>query len=166
MMPKQSKNKPFLRYKVSLDKRGRERVRLDSWDKATFLKLSGVDGCEVCGETRWLDIHHRDHNRKNNSIENLAIYCPNHHRMVHHGNNQTLVCGTCGKKFLVVPGQQYRANKWCSWACRMKKVAKQCPVCGDSFEVGAANVSQGRRIYCSRLCQNRGMAAKRRGKGA
>lgn len=41
--------------------------------------------CECCGLTTWLDnpipleLHHKDGNRHNNTIENFALLCPNCH---------------------------------------------------------------------------------------
>ena len=41
--------------------------------------------CEKCGLTQWLDlpinleVHHRDGDRTNNSLENLMLLCPNCH---------------------------------------------------------------------------------------
>lgn len=42
--------------------------------------------CEVCSYSTYteiLQVHHRDYNRENNTIENLQILCPNCH-MTHH----------------------------------------------------------------------------------
>ncbi len=39
--------------------------------------------CAVCGFDKVVDLHHLDENRKNNSRENLAGLCPNHHKMFH-----------------------------------------------------------------------------------
>ena len=39
--------------------------------------------CEVCGFDKIINLHHLDHNRKNNSKENLIGLCPNHHKMIH-----------------------------------------------------------------------------------
>ena len=39
--------------------------------------------CAVCGFTKVVDLHHLDHNRKNNAKTNLVAICPNHHRMLH-----------------------------------------------------------------------------------
>ena len=39
--------------------------------------------CVVCGFDKIIAIHHVDHNKKNNSPENLIPLCPNHHEMVH-----------------------------------------------------------------------------------
>lgn len=47
------------------------------------------DTCERCGfvaeNLAQMDIHHRDHNHKNNSSENLANLCANCHRLQHLG---------------------------------------------------------------------------------
>jgi len=39
--------------------------------------------CLICGFSHVVDLHHLDHNRKNNSKENLIPLCPNHHQMLH-----------------------------------------------------------------------------------
>ena len=39
--------------------------------------------CKVCGFEKAVDLHHLDHNRKNNSKENLIGLCPNHHKLLH-----------------------------------------------------------------------------------
>lgn len=42
--------------------------------------------CESCGFDAMpeiLGVHHKDHNRENNTRENLAVLCPNCHSMVH-----------------------------------------------------------------------------------
>ena len=44
-----------------------------------------IDKCECCGITEWngkpisLQLHHKDGNSNNNSLENLKILCPNCH---------------------------------------------------------------------------------------
>lgn len=42
--------------------------------------------CKKCGSTdsRTLAVHHKDKNRKNNSISNLMWLCHNCHYLVHH----------------------------------------------------------------------------------
>ena len=43
--------------------------------------------CENCGLTQWLgepiplELHHKDGNRHNNTIENYSLLCPNCHAM-------------------------------------------------------------------------------------
>jgi hypothetical protein len=43
-------------------------------------------GCTCCGFNKWpqiLQFHHIDKNRKNNSLDNLTVLCPNCHRALH-----------------------------------------------------------------------------------
>ncbi len=39
--------------------------------------------CIICGESRVVEVHHHDHNHKNNSPDNLVPLCSTHHRYVH-----------------------------------------------------------------------------------
>ncbi len=41
--------------------------------------------CLICGFDKVVDLHHLDHNRTNNSVDNLVPLCPNHHKMLHKG---------------------------------------------------------------------------------
>jgi hypothetical protein len=45
--------------------------------------------CCIC-QTPFIHIHHIDGNNKNNTIDNLAPLCPNHHALAHSKNNMTL----------------------------------------------------------------------------
>jgi len=38
--------------------------------------------CALCSFA-WSDVHHRDHEHRNDDEDNLVNLCPNHHRMVH-----------------------------------------------------------------------------------
>jgi len=51
-------------------------ISLDLWKEVT-------KKCMICGFDKVVDLHHLDHNRKNNSKENLIGLCPNHHKMIH-----------------------------------------------------------------------------------
>lgn len=55
--------------------------------RIVLVKSDKEKKCFACDERRipMLDVHHLDKNHSNNSIENLAWACPNHHRMVHLG---------------------------------------------------------------------------------
>jgi len=39
--------------------------------------------CVICDFDKFVDLHHLDKNKKNNSENNLVGMCPNHHRMIH-----------------------------------------------------------------------------------
>jgi len=51
-------------------------------DGDLYKKLTAV--CVVCGFDKIVEIHHLDHNHKNNSSDNLAGLCPNCHKLLHH----------------------------------------------------------------------------------
>jgi len=57
--------------------------RKNNVDIKTYRKVT--ESCIVCGFDKIVDLHHIDHNKTNNSPENLIGLCPNHHRMI---NNQ------------------------------------------------------------------------------
>lgn len=59
------------------------------WDKSSNYRLKALNQfahkCAVCGwneDERILEVHHKDENRQNNSIENLCILCPTCHRKI------------------------------------------------------------------------------------
>tara|TARA_Y100000310_G_C20240035_1_gene604204 strand:- start:4 stop:546 length:543 start_codon:yes stop_codon:yes gene_type:complete len=39
--------------------------------------------CIICGFDKVIQLHHLDHDHKNNSDDNLVGLCPNHHKMLH-----------------------------------------------------------------------------------
>ena len=50
-------------------------------DYETYNKLT--EKCIICGFDKIVELHHIDHNHKNNSSDNLIGICPNHHKMLH-----------------------------------------------------------------------------------
>lgn len=42
-----------------------------------------IEKCVSCGFDKIVELHHLDHNRKNNSEKNLVGLCPNCHKMLH-----------------------------------------------------------------------------------
>ena len=50
-------------------------------DAKTYKKIT--KSCVLCGFDNVVDLHHLDHNTKNNSENNLIGLCPNHHKMLH-----------------------------------------------------------------------------------
>ena len=53
--------------------------------KTQLLRLRGIK-CERCGYKKFeiLQIHHKDRNRNDNSIDNLELICPNCHYEEHY----------------------------------------------------------------------------------
>lgn len=51
-------------------------------DPDLYQKLT--EKCVICGFDKIVDLHHVDLNHNNNSPDNLAGLCPNHHKMIHH----------------------------------------------------------------------------------
>lgn len=51
-------------------------ISLELWKEVT-------KKCIICGFDKIVDLHHLDHNKKNNSKDNLIGLCPNHHKMIH-----------------------------------------------------------------------------------
>ncbi len=39
--------------------------------------------CVICGFDKIINLHHLDHNKKNNAETNLVGLCPNHHKLIH-----------------------------------------------------------------------------------
>ena len=51
--------------------------------------------CEICGSNKNVDVHHKDGNYLNNSLENLQRLCRSCHNKVH---RPAKTCSICGKK--------------------------------------------------------------------
>ena len=51
--------------------------------------------CEICGSNKNVDVHHKDGNPQNNSLDNLQRVCRSCHSKIHHPAKK---CSICGKK--------------------------------------------------------------------
>lgn len=51
---------------------------------AQLLKRN-ISQCEICGDTKKLEVHHKDNNPSNNISENIIKICCRCHNMLHHG---------------------------------------------------------------------------------
>jgi hypothetical protein len=60
-------------YKAEKSDWGYRKICFSKWKKE----------CIICGFDKVVDVHHLDHNNKNNDINNLVPLCPNHHMMLH-----------------------------------------------------------------------------------
>lgn len=47
-----------------------------------------TEKCVICGFDKIVELHHLDHDHKNNSESNLIGLCPNHHKLLHHRKYQ------------------------------------------------------------------------------
>lgn len=74
----------------------RYNVSVETYDNAT-------KQCVLCGFDKVVDLHHLDHNKKNNSPTNLIGLCPNHHKMLHHREFQAEVFEQLKEKGFSVP---------------------------------------------------------------
>lgn len=47
--------------------------------------MDGINCCELCGDKGYLEVHHKDTNRRNNDLDNLIKVCESCHELLHHG---------------------------------------------------------------------------------
>lgn len=52
-----------------------------------------VQECQICKSTKNLDVHHKDGNFRNNTIENLMLLCRSCHMKEHHPKGTCMICG-------------------------------------------------------------------------
>ena len=85
---------------------------------ASFLDIKEPK-CEVCGLSEWmnkpipLELHHIDHNRYNNSLDNLQILCPTCHSQISNGRNTEIVQAIIeAPQDYVYKNVKNHCNKW------------------------------------------------------
>ena len=83
-----NKNRVGLKYKIGSPK---DKVKSQQALKLRLLKERGKK-CERCAYKKYeiLQIHHKDRNRSNNNLDNLALICPNCHYEEHFLENSWL----------------------------------------------------------------------------
>lgn len=123
--------------------------------------------CELCNNTEWLgreiplELHHKDGNRYNNSLDNLMILCPTCHAWITNGSNlkadtftRTLVDSGAvavpkspdGK--VVVRCRRNRIDSEQRTRAPRKPIEQRtCSYCGKVY-----TPSKNRGDYCSRAC--------------
>lgn len=124
--------------------------------------------CEICGLSEWmgkpipLELHHKDHNRYNNALDNLQILCPTCHAQTTNGCNseipQAVIKAPEGYEYsdnTTVPEHKNRPKsnniKHKKNACSI--VSKMCVVCGNEFTGPRSNMVG--RKYCSYTCSHK-----------
>lgn len=85
-----------------------------NWNGGTSWEFSNrianenlIQKCCLCSSIKFLCIHHKDKNRKNNNLDNLMIVCKSCHTKIHDtlkawnkGNKKyTYICPVCNKTF-------------------------------------------------------------------
>ena len=107
-------------------------------------------------------IHHKDHNRANNNIENLQMMTRKEHSLTHYPDSlpvaapkkRTFICQFCGKEYEAFDNGK---NKFCSTKCtnefRKRHLKKTCKYCGKEFWTSRKSVN-----YCSKSCGLKGIA--------
>lgn len=58
-------------------------MRENSKNYRTICFANHEKKCIVCGETKIVEVHHLNENRKDNSPDNLVPVCPTHHQYIH-----------------------------------------------------------------------------------
>lgn len=103
------------------------------------------------------EIHHVDHNPKNNAIENLQCLSPSEHKRLHNleMKSHEYTCEICGKKFFS-SRIDYQNIRYCSKKCNARAFkqnhmeTRTCIYCGKEFSAPATNNTR----FCSKACQN------------
>ncbi|MBO5968444.1 MAG: HNH endonuclease [Clostridia bacterium] len=55
--------------------------------------------CEKCGSNQNVDVHHKDGNPLNNSLDNLQRLCRSCHTKIHRRQKTCLICGAKAKGY-------------------------------------------------------------------
>ena len=115
--------------------------------------------CERCNNTEWLggkiplELHHKDHNPKNNQLDNLKLVCPNCHYKEH---NPSKILKEKVLKIREKRKQEYRARKnnsvcrVCGKPCTNKYCSYKC-----SHEGGKKIKDRPSKEELARIIQNR-----------
>ncbi len=85
-------------------------------------------------EGRWIDthehVHHKDHDPRNNALDNLLLLTSSEHSRLHaleRSNVEEQKCPSCGKMFRPPHSKEARMHFSCSKACENKRRRKFDP---------------------------------------
>ena len=113
-------------------------------------KLVPAGPCNRCGKPRARDVHHRDHDHRNNDPANLERLCRSCHNREHQSRQPCTVCGLPQK------GHGYCNKHYIRWKKYGDPLATRIPPRTSCSSCGAPAHSRG-------LCGKHYMVAKRAG---
>lgn len=110
-------------------------------------------------------VHHVDHDKNNNNIENLRLVLRSEHSRLHNigvcrAPKKIFVCEYCGKEF---EAHDVGVNKYCSATCNQKActlrhpLQKTCAYCGKSF-----TTYHKKTRFCSNQCASKAYWRKKK----
>jgi len=104
------------RYQI-VDKVSIDRIGTSDNFLYKYLKPLLPNRCEICGSDKNLEIHHKDGNRRNNSLNNLMVVCRSCHRKI--DNRIKNIKNKTGKPYLKYKElyEKYRLpnGRWGKW---------------------------------------------------
>lgn len=119
---------------------------LDSYRKIAFDNFKPE--CNRCKSKRILNVHHRDHNRNNNSINNLEILCKSCHNREHYKYSKRRVDGIRHHNIYIKIYLYGKDNP--GWKGG-KNIERNCKLCSNTF----LSYKCQNRSYCSLKCAQR-----------
>lgn len=121
---------------------------------------------------RMYELHHKDHNRLNDAIDNLIPLTQSAHASLHRANLVEHQCIRCGVSFKTHAWRaRGRLIKFCSKKCRdtgprperYRRATLACKECGEQFVVPKHKKDE--RVFCSNSCSATFMHRQRRSSG-
>jgi hypothetical protein len=112
--------------------------------------------CEVCGLQDDLVIHHINGDDRNNSMDNLAVFCRACHTSFHITKSFKFYnCKNCRKEFV-----EDKSKTYCCDKCKIEfyKVKKICEMCKKEYYVKRSSHAAKKSRWCSKLCQGKWLA--------
>jgi hypothetical protein len=77
--------------------------------------------CEICGSIKYINVHHKDENEKNNNRDNLQILCRKCHFLMHPRCTKIqFICEYCNKAYERYKSRSVGIHNFCSCSCRAK----------------------------------------------
>ena len=86
-----------------------------------------ISCCQICGAETKLDVHHKDGNYNNNSLDNLLVLCRSCHMKIHNPKGTCYICGDEQKGLGLCNKHYIRYKKFnCPLYYGYNKKCKEC----------------------------------------